>query len=71
MKKRRVSGPNVRSCDRLELGPEASPEDQQAQMEKLLKVLHKRRKIVVIAGAGISVSAGSEYSQDLGHLSQN
>ena len=33
--------------------------DQKADLDILLKVLRKRRKIVVIAGAGISVSAGS------------
>jgi NAD-dependent histone deacetylase SIR2 len=33
--------------------------DQNAELALLLKVLRKRRKIVVIAGAGISVSAGS------------
>lgn len=33
--------------------------DQKADLALLLKVLRKRRKIVVIAGAGISVSAGS------------
>jgi NAD-dependent histone deacetylase SIR2 len=33
---------------------------QKPQLDRLLKVLHKKRKIVVIAGAGISVSAGSK-----------
>lgn len=33
--------------------------DQKGQLDILLKVLRKRQKIVVIAGAGISVSAGS------------
>lgn len=36
-----------------------SPIDQTTQLNTLLKVLQKRQKIVVIAGAGISVSAGS------------
>ena len=33
--------------------------DQTPQLDLLLKTLRKRRKIVVIAGAGISTSAGS------------
>lgn len=36
--------------------------DQSDQIALLLKVLRKRRKIVVIAGAGISTSAGGEES---------
>ncbi|KAI9885288.1 MAG: hypothetical protein M1823_002915 [Watsoniomyces obsoletus] len=39
-------------------GPGACPADQTAALETLMKVLHGRRKIVVVAGAGISVSAG-------------
>ncbi|KAI5285878.1 hypothetical protein KEM55_000477, partial [Ascosphaera atra] len=38
-----------------ELGP-----GQKEALELLLKTLRKKKKIVVIAGAGISVSAGSE-----------
>ena len=37
--------------------------DQSAQLQILLKTLRKRRKIVVIAGAGISTSAGGECFQ--------
>ena len=37
------------------------PAEQKPQLETLLKVLRQKRKIVVIAGAGISVSAGSEW----------
>ena len=36
--------------------------DQSDQLALLLKVLRKRRKIVVIAGAGISTSAGGEQN---------
>lgn len=36
--------------------------DQSSQLGLLHQVLRKRRKIVVIAGAGISTSAGSKYS---------
>ena len=32
------------------------------KLAKLMKVLHSKKRIVVIAGAGISVSAGSTYS---------
>lgn len=31
----------------------------EAQLDRLLNVLRRKKKIVVIAGAGISVSAGS------------
>ncbi len=41
-------------------GSGACPADQTAALETLMKVLHGRRKIVVVAGAGISVSAGSK-----------
>jgi NAD-dependent histone deacetylase SIR2 len=60
-KKRRV-GPTPRSTQRLDLSPaaEQSYAQQQAQIELLVKTLRTRRKIVVIAGAGISTSAGSE-----------
>ena len=34
---------------------------QEVQLDTLLEVLRKRKKIVVIAGAGISVSAGSRH----------
>lgn len=32
----------------------------EAQLERLLNTLRRKKKIVVIAGAGISVSAGSK-----------
>lgn len=38
-------------------------EEQDAALALMLKVLRKRRKIVVIAGAGISVSAGSKLTK--------
>jgi hypothetical protein len=37
-------------------------EEHDFQMQRLLKVLRTRRKIVVVAGAGISVSAGSKFT---------
>lgn len=36
-------------------------QSQDAKLQKLMEVLRSKRKIVVIAGAGISVSAGSAY----------
>jgi NAD-dependent histone deacetylase SIR2 len=48
---------NMRPTERLDLTRDID-EEQRPQLERLLKVLHKKRKIVVIAGAGISVSAG-------------
>jgi hypothetical protein len=62
-KKRRITEPKPRTTEYLDLTMPASQcaTDQKSQFDTLLKVLRKRRKIVVIAGAGISVSAGSEY----------
>lgn len=56
-KKRKVD-PKERTTERLDLSTAHITEEQQPQLERLLNVLHKKRKIVVIAGAGISVSAG-------------
>lgn len=36
---------------------------QDAKLNKLLTALRTKRKIVVIAGAGISVSAGSRFTK--------
>jgi NAD-dependent histone deacetylase SIR2 len=38
--------------------PEAGNPNQKRQLDTLVKLLHKKKKIVVIAGAGISVGAG-------------
>ena len=59
-KKRRTPEPKPRSRQDLDLRSSEHVGDQDEQLETLLKVLRKRRKIVVVAGAGISVSAGSE-----------
>ncbi|KAF2761851.1 DHS-like NAD/FAD-binding domain-containing protein, partial [Pseudovirgaria hyperparasitica] len=57
-KKRKISEPKPRTTEYLDLStPQLSP-DHQPQLDRLLDVLTKKRKIVVIAGAGISVSAG-------------
>lgn len=57
-KKRKLTDPKERTTDRLDLSSAHIDEEQQPQLQRLLNVLHKKRKIVVIAGAGISVSAG-------------
>lgn len=46
-----------RETQRLDLYDASS---QPEELERLVKALKNKRKIVVIAGAGISVSAGSE-----------
>ncbi|KYK57747.1 Sir2 family histone deacetylase Hst4 [Drechmeria coniospora] len=59
-KKRRVSPPKDRSTKYLNLMKpqhECTNEDN-FHLERLLSALRKKKKIVVIAGAGISVSAG-------------
>ena len=48
---------NGRTTHYLDLTQDITDEDK-PQLQRLLNVLHKKRKIVVIAGAGISVSAG-------------
>lgn len=59
-KKRRTAAPKDRSARYLDLtksDAEFTKEDAQ-QMDRLMVALRKKKKIVVIAGAGISVSAG-------------
>jgi len=57
-KRRKLTDPKERTTERLDLSGIEVLADQQDQLQRLLNVLHKKRKIVVIAGAGISVSAG-------------
>ncbi|CAI4216271.1 unnamed protein product [Parascedosporium putredinis] len=62
-KKRKITQPKPRTTEYLDLQTlceslEDNTSDDCAQLERLLKVLRKKKKIVVIAGAGISVSAG-------------
>ena len=62
LKKRRKtteSKPRITKYIDLQRPSNGQEADQKADLALLLKVLRKRRKIVVIAGAGISVSAGS------------
>lgn len=57
-KRRRVS--KERTTEYLDLRDGEMEEEQKSELDRLMHVLHKRQKIVVIAGAGISVSAGSK-----------
>ncbi|KAL8929830.1 MAG: hypothetical protein Q9208_000974 [Pyrenodesmia sp. 3 TL-2023] len=59
-RKRRKAEPRPRRTEHLNLQTphDSLDTDQQSRLDTLLKVLRKRKKIVVIAGAGISVSAG-------------
>ncbi|KAF2639882.1 DHS-like NAD/FAD-binding domain-containing protein, partial [Massarina eburnea CBS 473.64] len=56
-KKRKLADPKERTTPRLDLRQDLTDSDK-PQLDRLLKTLHKKRKIVVIAGAGISVAAG-------------
>jgi NAD-dependent histone deacetylase SIR2 len=58
-KRRKITptDPKERTTEYLDLTQDLTTEDK-PQLQRLLNVLHKKRKIVVIAGAGISVSAG-------------
>ncbi|KAI4142262.1 MAG: hypothetical protein LQ341_003263 [Variospora aurantia] len=60
LRKRRKIEPRPRTTEYLDLQAQYDPlcSNQQAQLDTLLGVLRKKKKIVVIAGAGISVSAG-------------
>ena len=61
VRKRKRPNPKPRTTQFLNLMPhQVDLVEQKEQCDLLLKVLRKRRKIVVIAGAGISVSAGSK-----------
>jgi len=61
-KRRKLSQPKPRTTHHLDLQSEELESGQKDQLDRLLKVLYKKRKIVVVAGAGISVSAGSKPS---------
>jgi NAD+-dependent protein deacetylase SIR2 len=59
-KRRRIAAPpGPRTTSYVDL--EARSDEDDAQLDRLLSALRRRKKIVVIAGAGISVSAGSEF----------
>ncbi|KAF1911797.1 DHS-like NAD/FAD-binding domain-containing protein [Ampelomyces quisqualis] len=57
-KRRKLVDPKERVAEHLDLSSTNVDGEQGPQLQRLLNVLHKKRKIVVIAGAGISVSAG-------------
>ncbi|KXT06075.1 hypothetical protein AC578_1367, partial [Pseudocercospora eumusae] len=57
-KRRRITSEKERTTEYLDLRARTVDAEQQIQLDRLVNVLHKRQKIVVIAGAGISVSAG-------------
>jgi len=59
-RKRRKVEPRIRTSQHLDLTSDTaqSEYDRREALDLLLKALRNRRKIVVIAGAGISVSAG-------------
>lgn len=57
--KRRRVGPRDRTTRSLDLNHERVKSAEQPQYDDMLRTLHRCKKIVVIAGAGISVSAGS------------
>jgi hypothetical protein len=57
--KRRRVGPKERTTRSLDLRHEHVNSSEQSQFDDMLRALHKRQKIVVVAGAGISVAAGS------------
>jgi NAD-dependent histone deacetylase SIR2 len=63
-RKRRKTEPKPRTTQYLDLkGTSSQADSQKDPLALLIKTLRKRRKIVVIAGAGISVSAGSESAR--------
>lgn len=57
-KRRRIS--QERTSGYLDLRRREVEPEQKPELDRLLKVLTKCQKVVVIAGAGISVSAGSK-----------
>lgn len=59
-KKRKVAAPKERTTEYLDLMKEELEfnEEDTLQLNRLKAALHKKKKIVVIAGAGISVAAG-------------
>ena len=59
-KRRRVAAPaKPRTTAYIDL--ENLGEEEDGHLKRLMVALQKKKKIVVIAGAGISVSAGSKF----------
>lgn len=65
-KRRKVAPRKERSTEYVDL--QNPTEEGETDLDRLIRVLRKKKKIVVIAGAGISVSAGSTYFLPL-HIS--
>lgn len=59
-KRRKIAERKPRTTEFLDL--DARDEAAGIQLDRLLHVLRRKKKIVVVAGAGISVSAGSELN---------
>lgn len=57
-KRRKIAERKPRTTEMLDL--DNRDDAGEAQLDRLLSVLRRKKKIVVIAGAGISVSAGSK-----------
>lgn len=57
-KRRKIAERKPRTTEFLDL--DNRDDSGEAQLDRLLSVLRRKKKIVVIAGAGISVSAGSK-----------
>lgn len=57
-KRRKIAEKKPRTTEYIDL--DNRDEAAEAKLDRLLHVLRRKKKIVVIAGAGISVSAGSE-----------
>jgi len=66
-KRRRISERKPRTTEYLDLRSCEIKEEEKPQLERLVRTLHKKRKIVVVAGAGISVSAGSMCQLSIHH----
>lgn len=64
-KRRRVTETMPRETKYLDLYEENLDTPNTDELERLVKALRTKKKIVVVAGAGISVSAGSESRCDL------
>lgn len=73
-KKRKVNPPKPRTTEVLDLnfyGEERHGYDQDhedTQIRRLTKALRGKKKIVIIAGAGISVRAGSKFQDYILHI---
>jgi NAD-dependent histone deacetylase SIR2 len=57
-KRRKTAESEGRTTEYLDLSGSGVKESELPQLQRLLSILHQKRRIVVIAGAGISVSAG-------------